>query len=148
MAINLMSSQNYKPLTSWHQKKPFYFTLSSQLNLNGKIILDDNTNLFDGASIKREEERFVFNYDGRITDWLFDYEYNNILRKCTINNDYWNTSWEYEMLDEVSKSQSFTIISDYLLESKPGELINFDIVTKMNNTNMSIEQKKIVSLHT
>ena len=44
------------------------------------------------------------------------------------------------MIDEVSKTQSFTILSDYLIESKPGELINFDIITKMNNTNMSIEQ--------
>ena len=52
------------------------------------------------------------------------------------------------MIDEVSKTQSFTIVSNYLIESKPGELINFDIITKMNNTNMSVEQKKKVSLHT
>lgn len=148
MGINFSITQNYRTITSWHQKKPYYFALTSQLNQNDKILLEDNTNLFDGASIKRVDDKFIFSYDGRITDWLFDYEYNNILRKCTINSEYWNSSWEYEMIDEISKSQSFTIISDYLIESKPGELINFDIITKMNNTNMSIEQKKKVSLYT
>lgn len=148
MGINFSIAQNYKTFTSWHQKKPYRCTLTSQLNYNSKIILNDNTNLFDGASIQKNQEKFIFSYDGRITDWLFDYEYNNILRKCTINNEHWNSSWEYEMIDEVSKSQSFTIYSSYLIESKPGELINFDIITKMNNTNMSIKQKKKVSLYT
>ena len=52
------------------------------------------------------------------------------------------------MIDEVSKTQSFTIVSDYLIESKPGEQITFDIISKMNNTNMCVEQKKKVSLYT
>ena len=148
IGINFSITQNYRTITSWHQKKPYYCTLTPQLNQTDKILLEDNINLFDGASIKRADDKFIFSYDGRITDWLFDYEYNNILRKCTINNELWNSSWEYEMIDEISKSQSFTIISDYLIESKPGELINFDIITKMNNANMSIEQKKKVSLYT
>ena len=32
---------------------------------------------------------------------IISYEYNNILRKCTIKNDYWKSSWEYEMIDEI-----------------------------------------------
>lgn len=148
MEINFSITQNYKPITSWHQKKPYHFTLTSRYNQNNKIILEDNINLFGGASIQKNQEKFIFSYDGRITDLLFDYEYSNILRKCTINNEHWYSSWKYEMIDEVAKSQSFTITSSYLIESKSGELINFDIYTKMNNTNMSIEQKKRVSLYT
>ena len=148
MGINFSITQNFKPITSWDQKKPYYLYLTSYFNPNNKIILDDNTNLYDGAIIKKKDDKYIFSYSGRITDWLLDYEYNNILRKCTFNNDYWNSSWEYEMIDDISKKQTFTIISDYLIESKEGELIEFDIITKMNNTNMSIEQKKKVSLYT
>lgn len=146
MEMDFSINQNYNPITSWHQKKSNYFLLTSELNANGKIILDNDIDLFDGSAIQKKNDNFMFVYDCQITDWLFDYDYNNILRKCIINNDKWNSNWSYEMIDEVSKSQAFTICSSYLIESKSKEQIDFNIISKMNNTNMIVEQKQNVIL--
>ena len=62
MGINFSITQNYRTITSWHQKKPYYFTLNSQLNPKDKIILEDYTNLFDGAIIKRIDDSFKLFY--------------------------------------------------------------------------------------
>ena len=47
MGINFSITQNYRTITSWHQKKPYYCALTPQLNQTDKILLEDNTNLFD-----------------------------------------------------------------------------------------------------
>lgn len=147
MRINFSISQNYNIITSWHQKKPYTIMINSQLNPNSEVKLDDNINLWEDAQIKKNSDYYAFNYNGRITDLLFDYEYNELIRKCTIINNQWNSIWKYEMIDKESKIATFTIESCYLIEAKPKELISFDIITKMNNTHMSIEQNKKVSLY-
>ena len=50
------------------------------------------------------------------------------------------------MLDEYSKKVSFRIYSSYLFEAMPSQIINFEVDTKIVNTNMSISQKKIFAL--
>lgn len=147
MSINFPTSyNNVYPIASWHQKHSTKFSFSSQIASNENINFNEKINLFDGAFIEKKSQDVLFSYDCSITNWLFDYEYNNILRKCTINNNYYNSSWEYEMIDEISKKVSFTITSSYLFESKPNQIINFEIDTKMFNTDMSIQQKKIFEL--
>lgn len=148
MGIDFTISSNFVPIVSWHQKHSTSFSIQSWLNPEGTILLNENTSLFDDANIKKYDDNFIFSYNGRITEWLFDYEYNEILRKCTINNGDYNSNWEYEMINEMSKIQSFTIASSYLIEAEEGQLIEFNIDTKMNNTNMSIQQLKRVKLYT
>lgn len=96
----------------------------------------------------KKSNEFLFYYESSIAQLLLDYEYNNILRKCNIINNEWNSSWEYEMLDEKTKSATFTISSSYLVESKLNQNIDFEIITKMDNTNMVGCQKQIITLKT
>lgn len=102
--------------------------------------------MFDGATIKRNGDNILFNYNCPIADILFDYEYNTILRKANIENDYYYSSWEYQMLDEQSKKMTFTIYSSYLIEAAPNQNISFEVNTSMENTNMLIKQKKVFNL--
>ena len=146
MGINLLPSPNLRPIISWEQKHSNIYYFSSQLNPNGEILLDEKKSLFDGAYIERASDKIRFVYNSTITDYLFDYEYNTILRKCTINNGYYNSNWTYEMLEDRSELLSFSIFSSYLFEATPNQIINFEVDTKMVNTNMSIEQKKIFNL--
>lgn len=146
MGINLLPSQNKRSITSWHQKHNSTFTFHSHLNPNEEIIMDEKINLFDNAYIEKVSNGVRFVYDSPISNYLLDYEYNNILRRCMIVNDYYNSTWKYEMLDETSKLTTFTISSSYLFEGIPNKTVNFEIDTKMINTNMSIEKKKIFKL--
>ncbi|MBQ8293628.1 MAG: helix-turn-helix transcriptional regulator [Bacilli bacterium] len=148
MGINFPSNNNnIRPITSWHQKHSSSLTFNTQFGLSEDILLDDTKNLLDGARIEKFDDKLKFIYECSITNWLFDYEYNNILRKCIINNNYYNSSWEYEMLNEQSMEQSFSIISSYLIEAKPNQVVKFEIDTIMNTTSTCIEQKKIIDLY-
>lgn len=146
MSINFPTSyNNLRPVTSWPQKHSDNFSFTSQLT-NDEIILNGKIDLFDGASIQRYKEKINFYYDCEITDYLLDYEYNNILRKCKIKNGYYFSDWEFEMLNDRSKSLTFPIYASYLFEAEENDEINFEIDTKMVNTTMSISQKKIFEL--
>ena len=140
------SLNNIRTIASWHQKRSTTFQFSSQFTNSDNIKFNGEKNLFDGAFIEKKSNNVQFSYNSQISDLLFDREYNKILRKCTINNDYYSSNWEYKMLDEYSKKVSFRIYSSYLFEAMPSQIINFEVDTKMVNTNMSISQKKIFAL--
>lgn len=144
MGINFNYQTNVKPIVSWQQthSKSFYFT--TQFG-EKEILFDGKTNLFDGAELESTKYGVLFSYDCKITDWLFDSEYN-ILRKCKISNDLYNPSWEYQMENKISETTTFTISSSYLFEATPNQIVNFTIETSMENKTMSIRQKRIFNL--
>ena len=150
MELDFNVSQNYVPITTWHQKKSYSFTISnSRLNYDGEIFLEEETNLFDGAKIRKVDDEFIFYYESNITDWLLDYEYDSQLRTCKIiKRSQWNISWDYEMVSDRGKLETFKIMSFYLIESKNNELITFDIITKMVNTTMSVQRKNTINFNT
>ena len=147
MDINFTHNlNNFRPIVSWHQKKSTSFLFSSQYVSNDEIILDERKNLFDGAYLERKDKSVKFIYNSQITDYLFDSNYNKLLRKTNIVNDSFYSSFEYEMVDDYSRFVTFTIYASYLFEAKEGNEINFEVNTKMVNTNMSIKKKKVFKL--
>lgn len=142
MGIDFLVNDDVRPIMSWHQLHSTYTYFTSQFVSSDEIVFDGKLDLFDGASIERKDEKVLFTYNYQIADLLFDYEYDNILRKCKINNGYYSSSWEYSMIDDVSRKNTFSIVSSYLFESKPNRVVCFDVNSKMINTNRSIEQKR------
>ena len=79
-------------------------------------------------------------------EYLFNEDYSEQLRQLTIDSSDYKTGWEYEMLTDVTKWQTFDLHATYLLEAVPNQTITFDLNTKMVNTHMSVVQKNIVEL--
>lgn len=148
MDINLLVSQNIRPVASWAQKKSTSYNFSSQFpNGSNNILFDGSKDLFDGAMIERNDDQLRFIYDNsNIKDNLLDKDYSKIVRKCDINNGRYYSSWEYEMVDDYSRKVTFPIYSSYLIEAKPNSVVKFEVNTRMVNTNMSVRQKKTFQL--
>lgn len=134
---------NIRPIISWHQKKDYVESFTSYM---GDLLEFDTINLYNGAILKKDNNECSFIYESSIYKMLLDNEYQTLMRTCNIDINNYYSSWEYEMVNEVASKLSFSIVSSYLVEAVPNQTITLAIDTTMNNTNMSINQKRIVKV--
>lgn len=139
------SRNNIKLIDASPLKQSKYFQLSSYYS-DDKILIEEDVNLYDGVCLEKLEDKLYYVFVSDVHTLLFDKDYNKQLRKLDINSGEFNTSWEYEMLQKNAKWTTFTLYASYLFEAKPGQVIKFNIHTKMYTTNMSCQQKNIIEL--
>lgn len=146
MNISFALNKSYfRPLISWHQKNDFDTSFVSYMGEN--MVDFDIINLNNGAILQKYNNNCYFHYESPIYKMLLDNEYKTLLRTCNIDINYYYSSWEYTMVDEIVQKSSFTINSSYLIEAVPNQTITFNVDTIMSNTNMSVKQKRIIELN-
>lgn len=119
----------------------------SSLYSDGEILINEDMNLFGGVSIVKGLYDVYYSYTSMVPSYLFNEDYTEQLRQLTIDSSDYKTGWEYEMLTDVTKWQTFDLQATYLFEAVPNQTITFDLNTKMVNTHMSVTQKNIVELN-
>ena len=118
----------------------------SSLYSGGEILINENMNLLGDVSIVKGLYDVYYSYTSMVPSYLFNEDYSEQLRQLTIDSNDYKTSWEFEMLTDVAKWQTFDFHATYLFEATPNQNITFDLNTKMVNTHMSVVQKNIVEL--
>ena len=129
--------------TPLYQSKSFEI---SSLYSDGEILINEDMHLFGGVSIVKGLYDVYYSYTSMVPSYLFNEDYTEQLRQLTIDSSNYKTGWEYEMLTDKAKWQTFDLHATYLFEAVPNQTIIFDLNTKMVNTHMSVTQKNIVEL--